>query len=295
MIINRSNMDLLFNAFNAAYLSGFGEFQAASEYDAITHTVTSTTAEETYSWLGDLNGMVEWLGDRQVDNFRQHDFRIKNKDFEKTVEVDRNSIEDDRYGVYSMRFSLLGQAVARHPNELVFPLLKKGHTTECYDGQFFFDTDHPAGNGTASNRHGNGDPLWYIMDLSTMFRPIIFQRRKQADVLIRLDREDDPNVFMRKKFIYGTDCRDNVGFGFWQLAAASSEPLTQANFVKAYEAMSGIKGDAGQPLGIKATHLIHPPSLKAEATMLMENDRDANGATNTVKGWCMPMEMRWLA
>ena len=37
----------------------------------------------------------------------------------------------------------MGRASAVHPDELVFALLKNAHATLCYDGQNFFDNDHP--------------------------------------------------------------------------------------------------------------------------------------------------------
>ena len=61
----------------------------------------------------------------------------------------------------------MGRASQVFPDELVFGLLKTGGSTLCYDGQFFFDTDHPVfpnvdGTGTAvlvSNvAAGAGDP-----------------------------------------------------------------------------------------------------------------------------------------
>lgn len=48
-----------------------------------------------YAWLGDIPGMREWIGDREVQNLTASDYTIKNKDFELTVGVDRNAIEDD--------------------------------------------------------------------------------------------------------------------------------------------------------------------------------------------------------
>jgi phage major head subunit gpT-like protein len=36
--------------------------------------------------------------------------------------------------------------------------------------------------------------------------------RKRPNRLIRLDREEDENVFMNRQFIYGTDGRAEVAF-----------------------------------------------------------------------------------
>ena len=57
--------------------------------------------------------------------------------------VTRTAIEDDQLGIYTPLFEEMGYGAATHPDELVFGLLKNGHTTNCFDGQSFFDTDHP--------------------------------------------------------------------------------------------------------------------------------------------------------
>ena len=36
--------------------------------------------------------------------------------------------------------------------------------------------------------------------------------RKRPDKLVRLDREEDENVFMNREFVYGTDGRAEVAF-----------------------------------------------------------------------------------
>ena len=41
---------------------------------------------------------------------------------------------------------------------------------------------------------------------SKSLKPVVIQKRKEPK-LTRLDAENDENVFMRKEFIYGTDCR----------------------------------------------------------------------------------------
>ena len=296
MIINRTNLDTLFKAYNGAFRRGLIGQQANSMYMQIAMVTMSGTAAEVYPWLGKIPGMKEWVGERVVENLMQHAFEIRNKDYEDTISVDRNQIEDDQYGVYSTMFEALGEAVAAHPDELVWPLLKAGHSTLCYDGQNFFDTDHPVrGVGTVSNRYGSDQPTWWLMDLRRVMKPIVFQSRKRADNIVRMDREEDDNVFMRREYVYGVHCRDNVGFGLWQTAAASSDPLNATNFAAAYAAMEGMKGDEGRPLGLKPTHLIIAPSLRQDATKLLMNELGEDGETNTVKGWAEIVVVPWLA
>jgi phage major head subunit gpT-like protein len=56
------------------------------------------------------------------------------------------------------------------------------------------------------------DNSWFLLDTSKPFKPIIMFMRKKADRLIRLDREEDTNVFMNKEFIYGTDGRCEAAY-----------------------------------------------------------------------------------
>ena len=305
MIINRTNLDTLFASYNASFREGILAYEAMSEYEQIAMVTTSGTAKEVYPWLGQLPGMKEWLGERVVENLRQHDFEIRNRDWEQTVAVPRNTIEDDQYGVYSPFMRAMGIASMKHYDELVWPLMKAGFSTLCYDGQNFFDIDHPVldkdGGGTtqanttaASISATTGTP-WFLLDLSMMMKPIVLQIRKRPSNLIRLDREEDENVFMRKEFIYGVDCRDNVGFGLWQAAYGSREALGATTYEAARVNLMERKGDYGRPLGLKPTHLIVPPSLEKEGLELLNADRNAAGATNVYRGTAQLVVSRWLA
>lgn len=300
MLINRANMDTLFASYNAAFRTGLAAMQANSQYTQVAMTVPSSTAEEVYAWLGKIPGLKEWVGERVIENLRQHGYTLRNRDFEDTIEVDRNHIEDDRYGVYAPMFTALGEAVAAHPDELVWKLLKDGFAKTCYDGQYFFDTDHPVieadgGATTVSNSGGGNGTAWFLMDLRGTAKPLVFQQRKRADNIVRKDREEDDNVFMRREFLYGVHARSNVGFGLWQKAYGSKQTLDKANFKAAYQALEGMKGDYGRPLGIVPTHLVVPPALREAGLEILNAERDANGATNVWRGTAELVVVPWLA
>ena len=61
---------------------------------------------------------------------------------------------------------------------------------------------------------------WFLADTTKPLKPVIVQKRKEP-VLTRLDREDDDNVFFRKEFIYGTDCRGEAFTSFPHLIFGS--------------------------------------------------------------------------
>jgi len=281
MEINRANLRNLFIGYQTAFQNAFAG--APSEYQQIALTVPSTTAKETYPWLGKTTGFREWIGDRVIQNLELHDYTIKNKPFENTVGVNREAIEDDSYGVFSPLMAQLGQDAKEHPDTLVFRLLADGFNQKCYDGQNFFDTDHPVKVGnrevSVSNFQGGTGTAWYLLDLTRVIKPIIFQKRKDYN-FVALQDETDENVFMRKEYIYGTDARVNTGFGLWQLAYASKEPLDSQSFNDVYAAMQSLKGDNGNPLGIRPKLLLVPPSLRAAALEVVKAERNAAGATN---------------
>lgn len=297
MIINQGNLGRLYTGFKTSFSSGLG--MADPQWQRLATRVPSSTREEKYGWLGKLPGMREWVGDRVLNNIEMHDYAIKNKTWEDTIVVPREDIEDDQFGVYAPLFEEMGRSVAAHPNQLVFDLLKAGFSTACYDGQDFFDTDHPVLDAdgkpvsVANTDGGTGDP-WFLIDDARPLKPIIYQVRKDYD-MTRMDAPTDENVFMRREYRYGVDGRSNVGFGFWQFAWGSKQDLTKANYKKAREGLMGMKGDYGRPLGIRPKLIVVPPSLEGSALEILNAERDAAGATNVYKGTAEIIVAPWLA
>lgn len=285
--------------FSAAFRGGLG--MAPPQYLDIATEVGSTTGANEYGWLNQIRGMREWVGDRVINQITQSGYTIRNKDWEDTIEVERNDIEDDNLGQYGAMFTEMGRATAAHPNELVFGLLKAGFSTACYDGQYMFDTDHPvldaSGQVTSvANTDGGAGAPWFLIDTSRMLKPIIFQSRKRPEFVAR-DKVTDDNVFRRKKFLYGVDARYNVGFGFWQGIWGSKQTLDAAHYATARAALINMKGDYGRPLGQLATPpiLLVSGSQESAARKLLNNELGANGETNEWKDTAKLMLSPWLA
>jgi phage major head subunit gpT-like protein len=135
--------------------------QTTPFYSRLCTQVPSTTAQNDYGWMAKLPGMREWLGERVVHNLATHSYQLKNKDYELTVGVDRNDIEDDNLGQYSMLFARMGESVSKHPDQLVKALLVNGAANLCFDGLSYFNAAHPvnpydAAKGTYSNYSSTG-------------------------------------------------------------------------------------------------------------------------------------------
>ncbi|MCL4154293.1 UNVERIFIED_CONTAM: hypothetical protein GTU68_025651 [Idotea baltica] len=296
MLINSTALDALRVGFNKNFKDGLG--MASPMWDKIATKVPSTTKENKYGWLGKFPGMRQWIGARVLNSIKEHDYAIKNLPWEETVAVDRDDILDDNLGVYAPLMQSLGEGVAAHPDQLVWGALAAGFDTECYDGQNFFDTDHPVldegGNETTvSNTGGGSGSPWFLLCTNRPLKPIIYQERKSPD-FVAMDDPKSQNVFMNKEFVYGVDYRGNVGYGFWQMAQGSKQTLNKAGYKAAREAILGRKGDHGRPLGLTPNLLVVGPSNEAAALELLNAERDANGATNVYKGTAELLVVPWL-
>lgn len=267
--------------------------EAPAQYTKIATVIKSTTKSNTYGWLGKFPNLRKWVGDRVIESMKAHGYQIVNEDFEATVGVDRNDIEDDELGIYAPMFAEMGRSAGIHPDELCFGLLGAGFTTPCYDSQYFFDTDHPVypkadGTGTpvltanvVVDAGYQGEP-WFLLDTSRALKPVIFQDRKSPE-LVAMTKIDDEAVFTRKEFRYGVDCRDAAGFGFWQLAFANKRALTPDNLWDSFSKMREFQADGGRKLGVKATMLVVPPSLEKLATQMLERELSSS-SSNELKG-----------
>lgn len=130
-------------------------------YPSICTMAMSKGADEKYGFLGGMPGVQEWLDDREFKSLRSGSFEIVNKLWEQSLAIEKTDMEDDRLGMYDIAFPALGEEAMYHPDEIVFDLVQAGDSTACFDGQYFYDTDHAWGDsGSQSNdlTHNATDP-----------------------------------------------------------------------------------------------------------------------------------------
>ena len=303
MIITPALLVALMTSYKKEYQAG--QTMAEPQWDQVASRVGSSSRSNTYGWLGQFPTFREWVGDRVIKDMQAHGYEITNKLFESTVGVARTDIEDDNIGAYAMLFQEMGRAAAIHPDELVFTLLAAGGSTLCYDGQNFFDTDHPVypnvdGTGTPATVANQDIPAtdpgaaWYLLDVSRAIKPIIYQERIPAD-LQQMTKNDDEHVFTADEYRYGVRARTHVGFGFWQMAYKSQQPSNAANYAAARTAMMNFKADGGRPMGVRPTLLVVPPTLEQSAFEVLKAGRDAAGATNVYQNTANLLVTPWLS
>ncbi|WP_334128274.1 Mu-like prophage major head subunit gpT family protein [Sneathiella sp.] len=294
MIINGQNLRTLNVGFNASFQRGFDAPEVYWQH--IATQVNSTTASNEYGWLGNIPGFREWFGDRVIHQISAHGYAIKNRKFELTVGVAADDIKDDNIGIYSPLMEEMGRQAKIHPDQMVFEALLGGFDTACFDGQYFFDTDHPVGLGSSKDSvsnfvTGSGSP-WFLMDTSRALKPLIYQKREDYNFVAK-DNPDDENVFHKDQLLYGSSGRGAVGYGFWQLAVGVKDTLDAEGFREARNMMRAFKNDAGVPLGINPKTLIVGAGNADAARDVLLRDR-IDGSSNPDFKLAEIVEVPWL-
>ena len=112
----------------------------------------SDQASEQYPWLGMPPAMREWIGGRQAKGLSTNTVSIANKHYEATIEIALKDLRRDKTGQLQARLAEFAQRGQSNFASLLSTLIVNGPSTVCYDGQYFFDTDHSeGGSGTLDN------------------------------------------------------------------------------------------------------------------------------------------------
>ena len=113
MNITAANLDALFKTFQTK----FTEAQKAAQSrvtpndllpEDIAISFIAGGSATQHSWLNQLKGIHEWVNQRVINNLELGKLTVVNRDFENTVTVSRNEIEDDQYGVYAPLIGMMG-------------------------------------------------------------------------------------------------------------------------------------------------------------------------------------------
>jgi len=145
MLITSTNIAALQVGWHNIYRQAYGD--SNPWWSKVCSRITSTTRTERIGWMARQLKMRKWVGPRILRNLYTHTQDIENDPFELTVGVDRDDIEDDMLGVYNDRFSDMGRAAAKWPDQLAKTVLQANPTG--FDGQALFSATHdldPAGN-----------------------------------------------------------------------------------------------------------------------------------------------------
>ncbi|MGQ9367703.1 Mu-like prophage major head subunit gpT family protein [Azospirillum sp. ST 5-10] len=120
--------------------------------DAIsTPAIRSDQDSETYPWLGMVPQLRERRGPKQFDQLRTTTWAVANVPYQGGVSIPKHFILYDKTDQVRMRIDDVATRAKAHWASLVAPLVLNGASSVCYDGQYFFDTDHAEGDSGAQS------------------------------------------------------------------------------------------------------------------------------------------------
>lgn len=119
--------------------------------NAVSNLFTSDQESETYPFLGQSPAMREWIGGRQAKSLAGQALTIANRHYEATLEVAVRDARRDKTPQIEARVQDFADRSLTHWASLLSTLIANGESTVCYDGQFFFDTDHSEGSSGAQS------------------------------------------------------------------------------------------------------------------------------------------------
>ena len=120
--------------------------------NGVSNLFTSDQAQEVYKFLGQSPRMREWIGGRQAKGLSGQGITVTNVHYEATLELSKRDVRRDKSSQIEARVQEFADSTVSHWASLLSTLILAGTTSTCYDGQYYFDTDHSEGaSGSQSN------------------------------------------------------------------------------------------------------------------------------------------------
>lgn len=150
MLVNGQTIAAVFKTLNVIFNQAFDG--APSQWQSTAMLVPSGASQNTYAWLSMFPRMRKWIGDKVIKELEAFGYTIINDDWEATIEVKRNDIEDDQVGIYGPQAQMAGYSAKQLPDEIISDLKNQAFTSKCYDGKNFYDANHRVGTENVSNK-----------------------------------------------------------------------------------------------------------------------------------------------
>lgn len=200
MDINRANMDALFQTYNTAFSDGMQASGSPAHPELVTIAElamlgSSAGAATVHAWLTQIRGMRKWAGDRVIQNIKSGKLAVVNDDYENTIAVPRNDIEDDQYGIYSPLVGAMGSSAGALWMTLgIDALCANG---KWADDKAFFLANRKFGDNTVNNL------------TTTALSATTFKAARVAMESYKLDG-DEPAEVIPSTLVVGPGLRDTA-------------------------------------------------------------------------------------
>lgn len=140
MLVNGSAIRAVFTGLSTQFHNAL---QAVpTDYLDTTMTVPSSGAGVDYAWLSRFPKMRQWVGDKHIKQLKLGNYYVKNLDWETTIGVDRNDIEDDQLGIYNAQAQMAGQSAGELYGDIITDLKNNAFTGLGMDGVAYYSDSH---------------------------------------------------------------------------------------------------------------------------------------------------------
>lgn len=223
-----------------SYFRALAQSDGAGWINLVSNYFQSDQESERYAWLGQSPAMREWVGGRNAKGLNESSFAIRNIHYEATIDILKRNLMRDKSGQAMVRIAELAQRANSHWASLLSTLIAAGAATACYDGQYFFDTDHSEGSsGTQSNDISVDISELPVATAGTTTAPSVaeFQlciaQAIQAIVGFKDNQGEPMNEAARSFLVY-------VPVSLWNVALTAV--ATPAQVAETQTALQGLKG-----------------------------------------------------
>jgi phage major head subunit gpT-like protein len=244
--------------------------------------IESNTEIERYKDLGSVPQMATWEGEPKFQELPVYGGALKNVEFMAGLLVQKADLRRDKVGRIQNRISQLGQRAARHWETLLSTLILASETdgsktiggdadltSQAYDGQAFFDTDHSFTGSNYTTSQSN-DLSGGSFDITTATAPTVTEAAAFMTNLIGhfwtlKDDQGEPANGEARNFtvMVGTSAL------FMPIASAFGlQNLTSGESSRAYGAV--------KTLGLNIDIRLNP-RLSAKTTQVYVFNTDGNG------------------
>lgn len=128
-------------AARAALLWGLED--AGNDYTRLSDTETSTELSETYDSFSPPGAVQQDNGEGyEPETGVRFDYTITNRTWTVSLDVQKDSLNDDNLGAFQNRIRLLGRRMGNHLTKRCFDQLWAGESNASYDGTNFFADTH---------------------------------------------------------------------------------------------------------------------------------------------------------
>lgn len=249
----------------ADFFAGLGQGIDGSWASSIGTLVPSDSEIENYNWLGTVPQMSVWEGEALLQELPNYAARLRNIEYQAALNINKADLRRDKTGQISNRMTSLGRRTSTHWEKLTSDLILVSETdgsatidsepdltSQAYDSQAFFDTDHVYTGSNFTTAQSN-DLSAGVYDITTATQPTT---EEAVDIL-----HDMIGNFYTLKDDQGEPVNDNVSdFTVMVGTNALWGPLSRAASV------GNLAGGETNPMTQFNVRVILNPRLSANTT-----------------------------